>query len=638
MIVIITERQIKILKFYLKNDDKFISSQTIASYLNVSTQTIKNELKMLRQLSKDSSLFFMKSVTGRGTKFSVPDKKKLQEQLSTWETQQKTKIDNKKGRISLIIDFLLNHYGYISKRKLLEKFFISETTLYKDIKKIKSLLSQFGLNIEYKTNRGYRIIGSELNKRTYLTHLGIDNKKKKYNFIPENTTKIYNIAADTFINYKYNINEEILQNITAHISIALQRIKKNHYIDKINYNTHLSNTVEYKIAKDILTKTLVGYKISNKYFDNEVILLTQIILGKLNYINNSSLQERMNTFISKAFSAIYSKFSINFENVDNLKLLLVLHLVPLFYRVHSGTQLYNPLKSEIHKFFPQAYDISLYFSILLNKYCNLKISKDEVSFLALYFNYGIDNYLSSTASKKILIITSLRKSETILLRHKILNWFPDQIESISFIYPNQLNSNVNINKFDAIFTTENSLIKNQGEITYISLFPNETDYKKINLALNGFDNLNSILEKFNSNCFYYGKINSKKEALKIAMNNAVKTYNLSSEFVNSVKNREKLSSTYFSNKIAIPHTMSPVSEETFVSIVVLKNEIKWDKENYVNLIMLVSIAKNNPKEFQFWYYISELLRNEKLFQNFRNEPTFNNFINIVKGSLKNKFN
>lgn len=638
MIVIITERQIKILKFYLKNDDKFISSQTIASYLNVSTQTIKNELKMLRQLSKDSSLFFMKSVTGRGTKFSVPDKKKLQEQLSTWETQQKTKIDNKKGRISLIIDFLLNHYGYISKRKLLEKFFISETTLYKDIKKIKSLLSQFGLNIEYKTNRGYRIIGSELNKRTYLTHLGIDNKKKKYNFIPENTTKIYNIAADTFINYKYNINEEILQNITAHISIALQRIKKNHYIDKINYNTNLSNTVEYKIAKDILTKTLVGYKISNKYFNNEVILLTQIILGKLNYINNSSLQERMNTFISKAFSAIYSKFSINFENVDNLKLLLVLHLVPLFYRVHSGTQLYNPLKSEIHKSFPQAYDISLYFSILLNKYCNLKISKDEVSFLALYFNYGIDNYLSSTASKKILIITSLRKSETILLRHKILNWFPDQIESISFIYPNQLNSNVNINKFDAIFTTENSLIKNQGEITYISLFPNETDYKKINLALNGFDNLNSILEKFNSNCFYYGEINSKKEALKIAMNNAVKTYNLSSEFVNSVKNREKLSSTYFSNKIAIPHTMSPVSEETFVSIVVLKNEIKWDKENYVNLIMLVSIAKNNPKEFQFWYYISELLRNEKLFQNFRNEPTFNNFINIVKGSLKNKFN
>ena len=635
--MMVTERQIKILEFYLDHENNFIPAKKLASELNVSIQTIKNDLKNIHSLSKQALSFQLNSVPNKGTKLMIKDLKKLRLQIKNWKQQEQKTVDNKENRSNLIISYLLNSYGYVSKTHLMNHFYIRDTTLYKQMKEIKQELPNFGLKLEYKTNYGYIITGSELNKRTYLTHLGVDYKNKTYEFLPEDTTKVYNIVADAFFNHKYHIDEEILQNITAHIFIAVQRISHSHFITETT-NSSLENTEEYQIALEILQKILKGFRINPQYFSNEVSLLTQIILGKMNYISDDLLQEKMNRFLNEAFKAIYTKFSINFETVDNIKLLLILHLVPLYYRVHSGTQLTNPLEEEIHQSFPQAYDIALYFSQLLEKNCDLKISKSELSFLVLYFNFGIENYLSTASGKKILIITSLRKSETILLRHKILNWFPNQIEELSFAYPDEYKKSIDSDDFDAIFTTEADIVNNQGEITYINLFPSEKDYKKINLALNGFDSINSILEKFDPACFYYGKINTKKEVLDLAIKNAMEHYQLAEDFMQSVKDREALNSTYFGNKIAVPHTASPVSNDKFVSIVALKDEIKWDSCNSVNLILLVSIAKNNPKEFQFWYYISSLIQDPTLLNDFRKNPTFNSFEEVIKKALKDKFN
>lgn len=632
-----TERQIKILKFYMTQIDRFIPAKMVADHLDISVQTAKNDLKHLRKLSKETSLFAIETFPNKGSKIFIPDKEQFTAKLVAWEKQQQNKIDNKKTRINLMIEFLLNSYGYTSKRKLMDQFFIGETTLYNHMKQIKSLMTGFGLTLGYKTNRGYYLIGNELDKRAYLTKLGIDYKGDGYTSFPEGATKIYNIVADTFIHHKYHIDEEILQNITSHIFIAVQRMKHNHFIEEpIRLDFH--HTAEFTIAKEILQQTLLGHRVSEQHLTNEATLLTQIILGKLDYINNDYLQDKVNDFINQAFEAIYAQFSINFETVDNLRLLLALHLIPLFYRIQSGTQLENPLEEEIHQSFPQAYDIALYFSILFEQGFDLNISKGEISYLALYFNYGIDNYLATSSGKKILIITSLRKSETILLRHKILNWFPNQIETMNFIDPKKFDASFNMEDFDAIFTTETNLPENQGGVTYISLFPSEKDYKKVNLAINGYNNLSSVLEKFDKNCFYYGKIDSKQEVLDIAIENAVSQYELPAEFADSVYDREEINSTYFGNKIAIPHTLSPISEETFVSVVALENEIKWDKVNTVDFVMLVSIAKNNPKEFQFWYYISSFVQDQSLIEEFRKDSTFETLMQSIKTSLKNKFN
>jgi len=234
-----------------------------------------------------------------------------------------------------------------------------------------------------------------------------------------------------------------------------------------------------------------------------------------------------------------------------------------------------------------------------------------------------------------LIITSLRKSETVLLRHKILTWFPNQIAEIIFITGD--NDDFDTEDYDAIFSTDRNSEKYKGGITLISIFPDEKDFEKINLAINGYTDTDSILEKFSEDCYFYGEVKDKEEILDIICRNAIEKYKLDDEFLEVIKAREQITSSYFGNCIAVPHPLTPFSDETFVSLGVLKKPIAWDKNHNVRVVMLVSIEKNNPKAFQFWYYMSTFVRNEELLQNFFKKPSFLRFTEILKISLEKDF-
>ncbi|MCB6520486.1 PTS sugar transporter subunit IIA, partial [Parabacteroides distasonis] len=82
----------------------------------------------------------------------------------------------------------------------------------------------------------------------------------------------------------------------------------------------------------------------------------------------------------------------------------------------------------------------------------------------------------------------------------------------------------------------------------------------------------------------------KEDLLTIVLNNAVANYQLDDSFVSSVKNREEMTSTYFGNGVAAPHALTPISDTTFVSVAILNNDVAWDNQNMVRIVLLVSIA------------------------------------------------
>ena len=92
----------------------------------------------------------------------------------------------------------------------------------------------------------------------------------------------------------------------------------------------------------------------------------------------------------------------------------------------------------------------------------------------------------------MLIISSLRRSETILLQNNFLRNFPS-IKEVKIISKNSL-STTNVNNYNVICTTENDIFINNNKIQKISYFLNDTDIKKIELLLDGFYSPKDILE------------------------------------------------------------------------------------------------------------------------------------------------
>lgn len=628
----LTKRQIKILESLIQNSNEYYTSNQLAQHFKVSIRTIKSDLKEIKKYSETTNNFKIESLPSKGTKLIILDENALLSSLN--RLNRKVDYTNKDNidRVNELIKKLIFSNTYISKYSMMESLYVSESTLYQTVNEAKQKLKDFNLNISYKTNHGYFIEGDEVDIRRYImvNNLYFNNSI----IINEDLARIYNVIVNSFVDNKYQINEKNLQNITMHVALTIQRVKDGNYVN-IKNTSSLKETTEYRISENILNHFLMIYNIDRNHLQNETLLLTQTILGKTEYYINDSLQDQINDIINAFFVEIQSKFSINFCTNENLKLFLALHVVPMIYRIKSHTTLVNEMSSEIRRSFPIGYDIAIDFSTKLSKIFDIHISEDELSYLTLYFNYGIENLNLGGKSRRVLIFTNLRKSETILLKHKILSWFPNQISEITFVDSND--QDVDLSEYDAIFSTDDDVEKFKGGVTKINIFPDEKDFNRINLSINGYTDEQSILKKFSPQLFYYGKVKDKKEALNILCQQAKKIYSLPENFQKSIETREDFSATYFDNLIAMPHPLSPISDETFVSVLISESPIKWNSTHYAQIIMLVSIEKNNPRAFQFWHYISCIVRNESKINKIIQNSSYDNFIKILKESLKSEF-
>lgn len=631
------QRQYDVLQYLIEYRDYYISTEQLSVLFKVSIRTIKNDIVVLKSALSAYSSFSLLSKSGKGLKIHVNDQNQFfKDVILLSKNEDIMSISDDNSRNMRILKLLIQKKHNISKEYIMSLFHISESTFYKSYNSIREIVSEFNLELKHSKSNGYYILGRELDKRSLIMRyeLFLDGHSL-FNHGAEyvNLTNIYNYIAETFISYQYNVTESILQNISFHVFLMTQRIISGNYVDEIRQYSH-TQKIEYKIAQSIINKFSVKYLYEESYRENEVNLLTQIILGKVNYSGDEHLQNEINLFISNSFISINRKFGINFESVGKLRLFLALHIAPLIYRISSGTQLLNLMKNEIKQQFPHAYDISLYFTLLFHEHFGQLISLDEATYLTLYFNFGIEEMNLFKSSKRILVITNLRYSETVLLKHKFLTWFPKQISDIDFI--NTKDTVKNIINYDAIFTTEVNLNSRLQDLaTLINVFPNETDYQRINLALNGFTDQTIILDRFSPECFYYGKAKNKEEIINILCNNAIDRFSLDPSFYDKIIDRETISSTYFGDLVAIPHPLMPITTETFASVGVLEYPIKWDNSHEVQIVILLSIERNNPRAFQFWEYIARVIKDEISVNQLLKTKNYSEFINEVSILLTN---
>ena len=333
---------------------------------------------------------------------------------------------------------------------------------------------------------------------------------------------------------------------------------------------------------------------------------------------------------------IHVEYGVDFTRSIDLKIALALHFVPLLSRMQNNRQLKNVLLTEIKQTFPFAFDIANYFSLLIDDHYHVRISEDEAAYFTLYFNYGLENITMNSEGKKILVISRLKPSETILLRQKIDQWFRKQLLQLDFVNPLDL-SRIDPGAYDALFTTETKDTVTRGAAVRISLFPSEKDFAKMNLAINGYDSVDSILSRFSSDLFWRGQAKNRQEIVARLIAMASRSYHLPKKFEELVLEREKLSSTYFGSQVAMPHPLYPITAQTFIAVAVLDKPVAWTEDQKVRIVLLVSTEMNNPKAFQLWPYLSSLISSPQQIHEILRESTYENFIAVLRAALLDKF-
>lgn len=632
----LTKRQIEILLNLFSNLDAPVSLQVFTDQFHLSLRSIQTDIAEIKETIKEHGLYIENNKNCICMSITNQETANIFMNSIIQDYNLNQFFEDQSSRISYIISRLLDSNDYLKSADLADEMYISRSQISNDIKLAKNMLSSYNLTLISKPYYGIKIIGKENDIRNYI----IQEKLKIKNLVCDEITHsfsshehiddINNIVIKILTHSHYIISDIALQNLILHIVTAVNRIKSGHLIhmDSLNISPVYAHVIE--ISKNILEKCADIYNF--EFNDDEIFFLALNLYGKREFDKQEFITDEINNLVFLGLYKIKEIFGLDFTSNLNLRISLGLHILPLLTRINTNMQLRNIMTFNIKQKYTLAYDLASTFTNTIIP-SDKKILDDEIAYVALHFvNYIDEN--SPQKKKRMLIISSLRRSETILLQNNILRNFPS-IKEVKIISKNSL-STTNVNNYNVICTTENDIFINNNKIQKISYFLNDTDIKKIELLLDGFNGPKDILDCFSEDLFYYGDAPSKNAVIKWLYEMAYKQGLADEKLYHSIMNHENVTSTYFGNYLAIPHPEIFLSETSFISVAILPKPILWDDE-YVDIVFLVSIQKNNPNAFKLWSYLSFLISNNTTLEEIKKEPTFQNLSKVISKIYEDLF-
>ncbi|MEG1462381.1 MAG: PTS sugar transporter subunit IIA, partial [Anaerorhabdus sp.] len=185
-----------------------------------------------------------------------------------------------------------------------------------------------------------------------------------------------------------------------------------------------------------------------------------------------------------------------------------------------------------------------------------------------------------------------------------------------------------LHRYDINFIFEDYVDDKEG-VCKISPFLNYLDLEIINdeiLKIQGSNALLSMLEKEN---FYPNlDVENKKILLETLLKQLKDKKYLSEKECKQLLEREKLTSTEIVLNVAFPHVI--VEGKSFITIATLKHPVFW-KNNFVKIIILMGLSKNDNKTRSAIQYLFNRLSNTEIVNRIEKNEKFEKLIKIIKG-------
>ena len=628
----INERQKKVLEQLTETEGEYKTAKALAEQFHVSIRTMQGDLAVIKELVSSYEFWQYEAYPSKGSRIIITNEEKYLNFLKKNNIELET-LNSRDYRVKNMIAILICSQKKLSLVHLEDRLFISRSTLLNDLKKCEEILKKYNLKIELKQGQ-VKVIGQEkdirrMAQKEEMDLLSLNPFNPQKNMQASYFEEISKILTDVFMEYRYNVSDVYLQNFIVHIDIMIHRIQMGFYIEKTDYYEEVNDSREMKMAKQLFARFSKRFHIP--ILENEIKRLSVYLKGRSAYIEDSYITQEIDEFVANSLAQIKEKQGVDFLSDIWLRNSLALHLVPLLTRLEYNMQVKNEILESIRVEYQTAFDYAAQFSYEIMERYGYRLSEDELSFIAMYFQCALEKHEEHNGSNNVLIISSLKKSETLLLRERIKSWFDHYIASIEIVNPYHL-ERIDFEKYDLICSTEKQIQVNTQAV-YISHFPGQQDYRKIRLMLDGFRDMEELC-----GLFKFMHIDSAGQGKQEILNQMAELTGENSETVQLLKEeiqkRESIGGSYMGNSLATPHPMVAVSERTSLIVAFLSEELLWDEEEHkVKIIILVNLKKNGVKALRIWSYLSEMLNDTEKIKQLVKEMTPEKFREVLDGAI-----
>ena len=569
------------------------TAQSIADKLGVSTKTVRNEIKELNKLLKGYALIDNKQ--GKYILYVI-------DQTNFYKVIQDLRIqddffNSQQNRMSYIFYKLMNSNEPYLTDDLAEEMNIGRTTFVGDLKKLRSKIENYGLQIVGKTSKGLFLEGNEIDIRMCLLEDMYGSIYYDYKIDEDIVDLISKICRENAIG---NITIGHFMNF---FTVMIDRLLNEHTITELD-DKYLSikSTKTFEFIDKLLDE--VENKIPIVIPENERIFLVLPIISMRTPINSQGIKgieisDETIDLVQEIISLIKKQMNITIMPGDFFDE-FVYHMFFMINRVKFGIKIKNPVLEDIKEKYPVAFKMAELSKCLIEDKIKKEVSKDEVGYMAMYFGVFIsENTYKKREIYKVAVICGSGVLTARIISSQLKKILSPESE-IDMYSISEVNTEL-LNKYDLICSTYKLNCDTNVPIIYIKEIFDENQLKKqieqVKYTekfeipiLQGIDSI--ILSLLDEEKFFVLDNNvSYKENINFMVDRLSEKGYVDEGFKERLIKREENSTMIFDKHIAIPHVINYESDNIILSIGVFNDTLIIDENRDVKLVFLLGIPE-----------------------------------------------
>jgi len=522
---------------------------------------------------------------------------------------------------------------------LAESFFVSESTIEADLRKIKTSIAESELTL---TRRGPLVIlaGAEPNLRRLLSKMFRHEESQGFlelesiqrEFESSDLRSFKTALLDLLDSHGYFVNEYGINHVLLHVAIAT---------DRTSPNAQALSGSAPQFTKELAALIATHFEVNlgpDDLNEIEILLTTRVITRTADAGDATDVDlEQLINRVRRIALHVGEEYLVDLDD-DDFIMRLSLHVRNLIVRAQDLSYSRNPMTRSIKTTYPMIYELAVFIAAEVQRNEGISIQDDEISYIALH----VGSHLERQAKREVRLTAALVCPNYHDL-HVILR------ERIEAVLGEELQLRVVITRTDVdlaelttdLVLTTIDLRSFADNVVLIQPFLTEADVESIRKTIGRVRRLrrrraltDELLRFFDPALFLRNFSAPSEEAMITAVGDRMVEVGVIDEsYITGAIERERMSSTAFTDSLAVPHAMTMNAHRTAISIVINETPMPWG-ENRVNVIALIAFSAAGRIAFQtvFDQFVTVFSDREYVQQLVRKAVDFPTFIDeLVRG-------
>lgn len=374
------DRSTQMLKYLLKEKIP-VTIEQISNHLDISRRSFYYTLDYINVWMKNHGFEELVNKRGIGIALNPTEFELIEQRLHT----ERNIIYTMDERVDILMFILLSNQKQIHIENLVDYLGVSRNTLFNDLKRVRSLLNEYDLDLEYIHTLGYQVTGDLIRVRTTFLyyHWNIETLNKEDRLIldesfvvfrNEDKQKIYEKLKkiESQLNTEYVIGTmSALSNL---INVIESITQTELYFD--NSLKYLESTQEYALVK----ATFHSLK------ESEIQYISLHLLGaRTQVLNEQEHSPKLSTLAVDIVEEFERISAVKFKEKTKLIKQISSHLSVSYFRYIYGIHHGNPLTEYIKEEYASVYKLTDIVCDLIRTQLEVPVADSEVAFITLHF-------------------------------------------------------------------------------------------------------------------------------------------------------------------------------------------------------------------------------------------------------------